>query len=77
MASRLFTIGAAVMNALAYSCTRFIFSKHMDHGEKEYKRDNLTLKMLHRARDEWDENKMKHIDSINKILRKRMKQERA
>ena len=77
MASQLFTIGAAVMNALAYSGTKFIFGKHMDHGEKEYKRDNLTLKMLQRTRDEWDKNKMKHIDSINKILRKRMKQERA
>ena len=38
MASVLFTIGGAVMNALAFSSTSFLFSKLTDHGEKERKR---------------------------------------
>ena len=71
MASALFTIAGPVMNALAFSGTNFIFSKHMDHGEKERKRDNFTLKKLQRAIDEWNEDKMKRIDYINKRLREK------
>ena len=37
MASLLFTIGGAVMNALAFSGTDFIFSRLTDHGEEESK----------------------------------------
>ena len=42
MASILFTIGGAVMNALAFSGTKILLSKLMDHGEKERKRHDLA-----------------------------------
>ena len=38
MASLLFTIGGAVVNALAFSGTNFVFNRLTDHGEEERKR---------------------------------------
>ena len=49
MTSLLLAIGGAVMNALAFSGTSFLFSKLNDHGEKESKRHDLVLERLHRA----------------------------
>ena len=43
MASLLFTIGAAVVNALAFSGTNFVFSRLTDHGEEDCKRQDLAL----------------------------------
>ena len=37
MASLLFTIGGAVVNALDFSGTNFVFSRLTDHGEEELK----------------------------------------
>ena len=71
MASLLFTVGGAVVNALAFSGTNFLFSGFMDHGEKERKRHDLALEKLQRARDEWNEDRMKPLDFINKRLRER------
>ena len=51
MASLLFTIDGAVVNALAFSGT-FVLSRHTDHGVEERKRHDLALKKLQRARDE-------------------------
>ena len=62
MASVFFTIGAAVMNALAFSYTNLFFSKLTDHGEKEPKRHGLALEKLQRARDKCSEDRMTHLD---------------
>ena len=43
MALLLFTIGGAVVNALAFSGTNFVFNKLTDHGEEERKRHDLAL----------------------------------
>ena len=69
MASLLFTIGGAVVNALAFSGTNFVFSRLTDHGAEERKRHDLALEKLQRARDEWNEDRMKRLDFINKRLR--------
>ena len=74
MASLLFTIGGALVNALAFSGTNFVFSTLINHGEEERKRHELALKRLQRARDEWNKDRMKRLDFINKRLRKKMKQ---
>ena len=68
MASLLFTVGDAVVNALAFSSTNFVFSRLTDHGEKERERHDLTLENLQRARDKWNEDRMKWLDFINKRL---------
>ena len=69
MASLLFTIGGAVVNALAFSGTNFVFSRLTDHGEEERKRHDLALEKLQRARDEWNKDRTKRLDFINKRLR--------
>ena len=52
MASLFFTVGGAVMNALAFSGTNFVFSRFTDHVEEERKRHDLVLEKLQRAKDE-------------------------
>ena len=73
MTSLLFTIRGAVVNALAFSGTNFIFSRLADHGEEERERHDLALKRLHRAGDEWNEDRIKRLDFINKRLREKNK----
>ena len=73
MATLLFTIGGAVVNALAFSGTNFVFSRFTDHGEKERKTHDLALENLQRARDKWNEDRMKQLDFINKRLREQNK----
>ena len=68
MASLLFTVGGAAVNALAFSGTNFLFSRLTDHGEEERKRHDLALEKLQRARDEWKRDRMKSFDFINKRL---------
>ena len=58
MASLLFTIGGAVVNALAFSGTNFLFSRVTDHGTEERKGHDLALQKLQRARDKWKEDGM-------------------
>ena len=68
MASLLFIIGGAVVNALAFSGSDFVFSRLTDHGQEERKRHDLALQNLQRARDSWNEDRMKRLDFINKKL---------
>ena len=71
MASLLFTIGGAVVNALAFSGTNFVFSRLTNHGAKEHKRHDLALEKLQRVRGKWNEDRMKRLDFINKRLREK------
>ena len=68
MASLLFTVGGAVVNALALSGTNFVFSRLTNYGKEERKRHDLALGNLQRARDEWNKDRMKRFDFINKRL---------
>ena len=68
MASLLFTIDGAVVNALAFSGTNFVFNRLTDHGEDERKRHDLAPERLQRAKDEWNKDRMKRLDFINKSL---------
>ena len=70
MASLLFTIGGGVVNALDFSDTNFAFSRLMGHG----KRHDLALENLQRARDKWNEDRVKRFDFINKRLREQDKE---
>ena len=58
MASLLFTVGGAVVNALDFSGTNFIFSRLTDHGAEERKRHDLALKKL---RDEWNRDQIETL----------------
>ena len=70
MASVLLTTSGVVVNALAFSSTNFVFSRLTDPGAEEQRHD-LALKKLQRARDEWNRDRMKRLDLINKRLRER------
>ena len=67
----LFTVGGTVVNVLAFNGTNFFFSRLPDHGTEERKRHDLAFKKLQRARDEWDEDRMKRLDFINKRQREK------
>ena len=71
MASLLFTVGGAVVNALAFSGTNFVFSRLTNQGAEELKRHDLALENLEKARDRWNEDRMKRLDLINKRLHER------
>ena len=62
---------ASLLFPLAFSGTNFVFSRFMDHGEEERKRHDLVLEKLQRARDEWNKDRMKRLDFINKRLREK------
>ena len=69
MASLLFTIGGSVVNALVFSGTNFVFSRLTDHGAEERKRHDLALEKLQRTREEWNRDRTKRFDFINKKVR--------
>ena len=71
MASLIFTVGGAVVNALAFSGTNFVFSRLKDHGKKERERHDLAVAKLQKAKDEWNKDQMKRLDFINKRLSER------
>ena len=75
MASLLFTIGGAVVNALAFSGTNFIFSRLTDHGAEKRKRHYLALAKFQSTRDEWDRDRTKRLDFMNKRLREKTRTE--
>ena len=48
-----------------------MFSRFTDHVEKERIIHDLVHEKLQRARDEWNEDRMKRLDFINKRLREK------
>ena len=68
MASLLFAVGGAVVNALAFSGTYFVFNRLRDRGAEERKKHDLAEEQLQMARDKWNEDRMKRLDFINKRL---------
>ena len=71
MASLLFTIGSAVVDALAFSGTNLVFSRLTDHSAEERKRRDLAFEKLQRASGEWKRDRMKRLDLMNKRLREK------
>ena len=71
MASLLFTVDGAVVNALAFSGTNSVFSRLTDHGAEECKRHDLSEERLQRARDKRHEDRIKRLHFINKRLREK------
>ena len=74
----LFTIPSGILSsvfsATAFGGTNIAFSIITNHGTNECKRHDLAEKKLQRARDKWNEDRMKRLDFVNKRLRKKMRQ---
>ena len=68
MATAAVMIGGAVINALAFSGSNYLFSKLSDHGEAERKRHDLAMENFQKARDRWNKERLKRLDFINKRL---------
>ena len=64
-----------VFSATAFGGANITFSMLTDHGAKEHKRHDLALEKLQRARDKWNEDRMKRLDFINKRLREKIRRE--
>ena len=75
MASLLFTIFSGILgtgvNATAFAGASLGFIMLRNDGGKEHKRHDLALEKLQRARDEWNKDRMKRSDFINKRLREK------
>ena len=56
---------------ISFIGTNFIFSRFTDHGEKERQRHDLAEEKLQMARDEWNRDRIKRLDFINKRLREK------
>ena len=52
-----------------HSVASFLLSRLVDDGEEIRKRHGLALEKLQKARDQWNKDRMKRLDFINKRLR--------
>ena len=71
MASLAMMVGGAVVNALPFSGSNFLFSKlRSNHSEEEIKRHNAAMEELTKARDDWNKKRIERINFINEQLKK-------
>ena len=61
--------GGAIVNALAFSGSNFLFSKLGDRGE-EMARHNHALEAFTKARDEYNKQRSQRLDFLNQTLRR-------
>ena len=74
MASIGFLIGGAIINALAFSGSNFLFSTLSKKSiDKERKRHDKAIKDMQRAQIEWAKKSQERLDYINNEIMKYMK----
>ena len=75
MASLLFTFFPSLLgsgiNATSFAGASLGLSMLRNDGGKELKRHDLALEKLQRTRDEWNGDRMKRLDFINKRPREK------
>ena len=78
MASIGFLIGGALINALAFSGSNFLFSSlSKESVDKERKRHDKSTEDLQRAQIEWAKKRQERLDYINnQIIKERKAEER-
>ena len=71
----LFTILSTLLgsgiNAAAFGGASLVFSMLKDDDGKERERHDLAEEQLQKARDKWNEDRMKRLDFINRRLREK------
>ena len=77
MASLAIVAGGALVNALAFSGTNFIFGQLGDHGGTDMKRHNLAVEKLSKAREEYSKERQQRLDYLNKTISQRKHAERT
>ena len=69
MVSIAMLIGGALINALAFTGSSYMFSSlSKKHIDKERKRHDLAVEKLQKAQIEWSKKRQERIDFINKQL---------
>ena len=77
MASIGFLIGRALVNALAFTGSNYLFSSLSKESiDKERKRHNKAIEDLQRAQIEWAEKRQERLDYINNQIMKQRKAEK-
>ena len=72
MVSLLYIVGDTVVNATAFCGGNLAFIMlRDDSAEEKCKRNDLKEEELQRARDKWNEDRMKWLDFISKRLREK------
>ena len=71
MASIAVIAGGALINAVAFSGTNFVFSQLGDHGKAEMKRHNLAMERLSKAREQYTRKRQERLDFLNKTINER------
>ena len=78
MASIGFLIGGALINALAFSGSNFLFSSLSKESiEKEQKRHDKTIEDMQRAQIEWAKKRQERLDYINNQIMNEHKAENS
>ena len=71
MASIAMMVGGAVVNALAFSGSNYLFSKLNRHDStEEIKRHNAAMEELTKARDAWNKKRTQRINFINEQFKR-------
>ena len=68
MASIAVIAGGALVNALAFSGTNFVFSQLGDQGKEEMMRHNLAMERLSKAREQYTKKRQERLDFLNKTI---------
>lgn len=67
MASLVMMVGGAIVNALAFSGSNYLFSKLQNGEERE--RHNKAMEQLAKAQDEYEKKRIAQLDFMNDKLR--------
>ena len=71
MASIAMLVGGALVNALAFSGSNYLFSMLRSSGvDEEHKRHNKAVEQLEAAQAEWSRKRTERLDWINEELRR-------
>jgi len=71
MASVAMLVGGALVNALAFSGSNYLFSMLRSSGvDEERKRHDKAVEQLQAAQAEWSRKRTEHLDWINEELRR-------
>ncbi|MEW8389579.1 MAG: hypothetical protein AB2660_18850 [Candidatus Thiodiazotropha sp.] len=74
MASLAMLVGGALVNALAFSGSNFLFSMLRSSGlDEERKRHDKAVEQLQAAQAEWSQKRTERLDFINEALRRQQR----
>lgn len=78
MAGVAMMVGGALVNALAFSGSNYLFSMLKDNGvNEERKRHDEAVEQLQKAQEEWGRKRQQRLDWINEELRRQGHAERT